>query len=107
MSPMRVAAEEYLAMRRGLGYKLRPEGRLLGQFVGFLEERGLAHLTVQAALEWAILPRDADPSWWAKRLTVVRVFARHLAVTDERKICCPATGGGGHRICIRPNRSPR
>jgi hypothetical protein len=84
MSPMRVAAEEYLAMRGGLGYKLRPEGRLLRQFVGFLEDRGLAHLTVEAALEWAILPRDADPSWWAKRLTVVHVFARHLAVTDER-----------------------
>jgi integrase len=84
MSAMREAAEEYLAMRRGLGYKLRPEGRLLRQFAGFLEERGLAHLTVKAALEWAILPRDADPSWWAARLTVVRVFARYLAVTDER-----------------------
>lgn len=84
MSAMRKAAEEYLAMRRGLGYKLRPEGRLLRQFAGFLEERGLAHLTAGAALEWAILPRDADPSWWAARLTVVRVFARYLAVTDER-----------------------
>jgi len=84
MSAMREAAEEYLAMRRGLGYKLRPEGRLLRQFAGFLEGRDLAHLTAGAALEWATLPRDADPSWWAARLTVVRVFARYLAVTDER-----------------------
>lgn len=84
MSAMREAAEEYLAMRRGLGYKLLAEGRLLRQFAGFLEERGLAHLTAGAALEWATLPRDADPSWWAARLTAVRVFARYLAVTDER-----------------------
>ncbi|MEU7900455.1 hypothetical protein AB0B45_47435 [Nonomuraea sp. NPDC049152] len=30
------------------------------------------------------LPAEADPSSWAARLTVVRVFARHLAVLDER-----------------------
>ncbi|TMR08159.1 integrase [Nonomuraea turkmeniaca] len=84
MNTLRQAAEEYLAMRRGLGYKLLQDGRLLGQFVSFAEEHGLNHVTVEAALTWAMLPTSADPSWWAKRLTVVRVFSRHLAALDER-----------------------
>jgi integrase/recombinase XerD len=80
---IRDGADRYLAIRRGLGYKLKVEGRMLGQFVGFLEERGDSHLTVQAALEWAVLPGNADPAWWAARLTVIREFARFLATFDE------------------------
>ncbi|GAA0993187.1 tyrosine-type recombinase/integrase [Acrocarpospora macrocephala] len=90
MSTMREAAEEYLAMRRGLGYKLRQEGRMLRQFVAFGEGHGLEHLTIEAALEWATSPSEADPSWWAKRLTVVRVFARHMATMDTRTEVPPA-----------------
>jgi integrase/recombinase XerD len=84
MNPIRQAAERYLTVRRSMGYKLKIEGRMLGQFIGFLEERGGSRLTVTAALEWATLPADADPQWWAARLTVVRGFARFLATLDER-----------------------
>lgn len=84
MSTLREAAEQYLQMRRDLGYKMHPDGRLLRQFIAFLEERGAACVTTEAALAWATLPAEADPSWWAARLTVVRVFARHLAVLDEQ-----------------------
>lgn len=83
MNGIRDGAERYLAIRRGLGYKLKVEGRMLGQFVDFLEEREDSHLTVQAALEWAVLPGSADPAWWAARLTVVREFAHFLATFDE------------------------
>ena len=37
MSPLQVALDEYLAVRRTLGYKLRLSGRLLQRFVS---ERG-------------------------------------------------------------------
>lgn len=84
MNGLSEAAERYLTIRRNLGYKLKVEGRMLGQFVDFLQERGSSHLTVEAALEWAVLPDAADPSWWAARLTVVREFARFLATFDER-----------------------
>ncbi|WP_230396314.1 tyrosine-type recombinase/integrase [Streptomyces blattellae] len=83
MNGIRDHAERYLAIRRGLGYKLKVEGRMLGQFVGFLDERGHSRLTVRAALEWAVLPDGADPAWWAARLTVIRGFARFLAAFDE------------------------
>ena len=86
MSGLRRAAEEYLAIRRAVGYKLRQEGRLLADFVGFMEQRELsAHdcrITVDAALAWATLPVGADVSWWAKRLSVVRCFAKYLRSID-------------------------
>lgn len=81
---LREAADRYLAIRRGLGYKLKIEGRMLGQFVGFCDARGLEHVTVAAALAWATTPAGADVSWWAARLTVIREFARFLAAFDER-----------------------
>jgi integrase/recombinase XerD len=84
MPTLREAADRYLAMRRGLGYKLKIEGRMLGQFIQFCETRGLGHVTVSAALGWATTPADADVSWWAARLTVIRQFARYLVAFDER-----------------------
>lgn len=82
MSALRRSAEQYLAMRRALGYKLHGEGRLLGHFVSYLEQQGASRITTELALAWAKQPAHADPSWWAKRLSVVRVFARHLATLD-------------------------
>jgi integrase/recombinase XerD len=83
MTVLSEAADRYLALRRGLGYKLKVEGRMLGQFVGFCDARGLEHVTVSAALAWATAPADADVSWWAARLTVIREFARFLAAFDD------------------------
>lgn len=84
MTALGEAADQYLAVRRALGYKLKVEGRMLGQFVGFCDARGLEHVTIAAALAWATTPPGADASWWAARLTVVREFARFLAAFDER-----------------------
>ena len=84
MTALREAAEGYLAIRRGLGYKLKIEGRMLRQFTGFCDTRGLEHVTTAAALAWATTPADADVSWWAARLTVIRKFAQFLATFDAR-----------------------
>jgi len=81
---LREAVDRYLALRRGLGYQLKIEGRMLGQFVGFCDARGLEHVTLTAALAWATAPANADVSWWAARLTVIREFARFLAAFDDR-----------------------
>lgn len=78
------AVDRYLALRRGLGYKLKIEGRMLGQFVGFCDARGIERVTVTAAFAWATAPAGADVSWWAARLTVIREFARFLAAFDDR-----------------------
>lgn len=76
-------AEEYLAYRRGLGYQLRTEGRLLLQFGRYADNIGHdGPLTTELALRWARLPVARDPLYWARRLEIVRCFARHLAAIE-------------------------
>ena len=40
MKPLRQAIQDYLALRRSLGFKLRDAGRWLSKFADFLEARG-------------------------------------------------------------------
>jgi integrase len=70
--------QAYLVRRRALGYKLHREGRQLFNFARYAEACGhRGPLTAGLALRWATLPRDADPAYRARRLDIVRVFARH------------------------------
>jgi integrase/recombinase XerD len=82
MTGLRPAAEEYLAIRRALGFQLVNQGRLLMEFVDYLEQAGTTRLTTAMAVAWARQPAQADPSWWGQRLSVVRGFARHLHAID-------------------------
>lgn len=90
MSALRRSAEDYLAIRRACGYALRQEGRMLASYLDHLDRCGATRVTVETALAWATEPRHAEPSWWAKRLTVVRGFARYLSTLDEDTEVPPA-----------------
>jgi len=84
MTALRQAAEEYLAMRRALGFKLTTQGRHLMRFIEFCEARGAGHITTELALAWATRTSrgSSDEVYWSRRLMVVRIFARHLAALD-------------------------
>jgi len=84
MTALRQAAQEYLAMRRALGFKLTTQGRHLLNFVGYCEARGAGHITSQIALEWATQTSrgSSDEVYQSRRLMVVRIFARHLQTLD-------------------------
>jgi len=84
MSGLRARAEEYLAMRRALGFKLETHGSRLMSFVRFCEDRGAAAVTTDLAVEWATTTaRGSDhEAYQARRLDVVRIFARHLQPLD-------------------------
>jgi integrase/recombinase XerD len=82
VSTLRRAAEDYLAMRRSLGYKLQRQAPLLLDFAGYLERAGVTTVTIEAAMAWATLPAGAAPSWWKHRLSVVRGFAAHHNTLD-------------------------
>jgi integrase/recombinase XerD len=84
MNTLREAVNEYLALRRGLGFRLRAAGKALRKFVSFMEERRATYITSALALEWAQQPADARVATWAQKLTYVRVFARHRSATDPR-----------------------
>jgi len=82
MSVLRQALDDYLTLRRALGYQLIRSEKLLNQFLEYLENDGVATLTVARALSWARLPADGAVNWWAHRLSVVRGFATYLHALD-------------------------
>src|SRR5215212_1317313 len=82
MSPLREALNDYLQVRRRLGFELKAHGRLLEGFVDLLERAGAQRITTELALAWAKLPVDARPHYWRQRLGIVRAFARYLAMID-------------------------
>jgi len=85
VSTIREHAEDYLAMRRALGFELTTFGQKLLSFIDYLEAHEMSVLTAEAALSWATsTPRSTDQVHWSRRLMVARIFARHLAVLDPR-----------------------
>jgi integrase/recombinase XerD len=83
MTTLRQHAEQYLAMRRALGFKLTTFGERLFSFVGYLEHRDVPVITTAAAVAWATgTKHSTDQVYWSRRLMVVRIFARHLSVLD-------------------------
>jgi integrase/recombinase XerD len=79
---LQIELEQYLALRRALGFKLDGEGRLLSQFVAHIEDREARSVTAEDAIEWATLPAHASPRWHARRLSMARRFAIYLNARD-------------------------
>jgi integrase len=90
MSALSGHVEDYLRLRRALGYKLERAGHLLPKLVAYLEAAGSATLTTELAISWARLPADARPNHWAQRLAVVRGFARYLQTIEPATQVPPA-----------------
>jgi integrase len=84
MNSLRQSIEEYLAMRRSLGFKLREAGQALADFAAFMERRRASYITQALALSWAQEPAHAQPAYWASRLCHVRQFARYRSASDPR-----------------------
>jgi integrase len=76
------AADDYLRVRRALGYKLDRQGRQLLQFIAYLDGVGATTVTIEHAIGWATLPAAATAGYWCDRLSVVRQFARYLQTID-------------------------
>ena len=90
MNTLRQAVQEYLTVRRSLGYKLQDAGRRLLDFVTFMEQHRASYITHTLALTWAKQPSSVQPAEWARRLSHVRIFARHRSATDPRTQIPPA-----------------
>ncbi len=84
MTTLRQAVQEYLRMRRDLGFKLRRPGKGLLDFVRFMEQHRASYITQALALVWAKQPSHAQPARWAQRLSFVRGFAQYRSATDPR-----------------------
>lgn len=91
MSALQEAVDDYVAVRRSLGFKLKDYPWLLGDLVACVEAAGASTLTSELAVSWALRPgKQAHPSYLSKRLSVARGFARHLQAFDPATEVPPA-----------------
>ena len=85
MNTLQEAVQDYLALRRSLGFKLRDAGK---GAIGFCRVHGAAAcLLYYPSLSTrlgATEPRRHHRPWAARRLSWVRCFARHRSATDPR-----------------------
>lgn len=82
MSLLRETLEDYLRLRRQLGFELRNQGSQLSGFVGFLEQGRAQRITTELAVTWARLPANVHPFTWHQRLAAVREFARYMSTIE-------------------------
>jgi integrase len=82
MNTLREALQEYLALRRSLGFKMHDAGVVLPRFVAFMEEHQALHITTRLALEWVQQATTVRPAERVRRLCFVRGFARYRSATD-------------------------
>jgi integrase/recombinase XerD len=84
MSTLKSQLQDYLSMRRGLGFRLVEAEIYLKDFCAFMHQQGQQIITTRLAMEWATAPADIRPTSWAARLTTVRQFARYVAGFEPR-----------------------
>jgi integrase len=96
------ALNDYLSIRRSLGFRLQQQASSLRNFVAFLRAEGASYITTKLALRWATQPAKAHPAAWAWRLGRVRRFAIWYSATEPRTEI-PPTGLLPHR---RQRKSP-
>jgi integrase len=87
--PARVAA--YLRTRRALGFELRIQGQQLERFAAFAEQQGhQGPLTLELALAWANASRTPEGLGPARRLEVLRPFAKYCRLLEPQTPLLPA-----------------
>ncbi len=79
MSTLRASVNDYLAMRRAMGFKVEGLGKLLGNFVAFCETHGATRVRNDLAMEWATrtIKVGVSDALVARRMDAVRIFARY------------------------------
>jgi integrase/recombinase XerD len=78
MNTLNTHVDDYLRLRRALGFKLECEGRWLAELAAYVDAAGAGTLTSELAIAWASQRASAGPNGWAKRLGVARKFATYL-----------------------------
>jgi hypothetical protein len=83
MSALREAMQQYLSLRRSLGFKLINAESTLRSFAAFAEREAASHVTTDLALRWVKLSTAKEPATLADRLNTVRRFAIWRSAGDS------------------------
>jgi len=78
------AVQDYLCMRRQLGFKLNTTEIVLKGFAAYAEQKKASYITSDLALEFAMKNRQSSRVRWAVKLGIIRRFALHLRMIDPR-----------------------
>ncbi|MFG1711317.1 tyrosine-type recombinase/integrase [Nonomuraea sp. M3C6] len=79
---LRALAEDYLALRRRLGFELDKPAFLIRRFAEYCDDAGIDLVTTQAVLDWVLLAQPVAPTYRWLRLNAARGFAGYLHVLD-------------------------
>jgi integrase len=90
VKPLEQALNDYISVRRSLGFRFQTPAILLRSFVVFLQAEGASHITRELALRWALQPAKVQPSTWTARLGMVRRFAIWCSATEPLTEIPPA-----------------
>ena len=83
LETMTSRVEAYLIQRRRAGFALKIEGAQLERFARFADHAGhRGPLTVKLAVQWASASRQPKPLTAARRIEVLRPFARYCQQFD-------------------------
>ena len=94
--------EDYLAARRQMGFALGIAGEQLLAFGHFADQTGhCGPVTLDLAVRWAQSSRRGTPLTWARRLEVLRPFAKYRSQFDAGTAVLPtAFFGPAHRRLV-------
>jgi hypothetical protein len=106
MSRLGGQVEDYLRLRRALGFKMERAGRILPQFVAYLEAAGAATVTSDLAIAWARLPGRAQPNHWAQQWPSPAASPGTCRPSTRQRrshlvACSPPAGTGPRPSCGR------
>ena len=106
MKPLRQAIDDYISLRRSLGFKLRRMSEGLREFAAFMEQRAAPYLTTELAMEWAMLPtiislaigrNDSVLSAYSPVIGTLQIRALRFL----RQVCSRFDPNAPDPICIR------
>ena len=101
MKSLQEHLSEYVAARRALGTRLQEPAQTLRHFIDFLNRKKARYITIQLALEWTQQSHGVQRATWARKLSMVRQFARWLSALEPRHQVPP------HRLlAVRHRRNP-
>jgi integrase/recombinase XerD len=99
MTALSQRLNEYLSVRRSLGYDLSFAARVLRGFAAFADQEGTEYITVDLFLRWKDAFGATNNDTWSVRLGMVRGFAGWLQTSDTRTEVPPSglIAGKPHR----------
>lgn len=82
MSSLSSQLDDYLTLRRSLGFKLTTVEKVLRAFVRYAQGQSAQYISTSLFVRWREDFGCADNNTWAARLNIVRIFAQWLQSHD-------------------------